>query len=66
MDSKYPKTKQDVFIFVKKSALDLSPDNTSIPYKRGRVVPKNIIDHYNLKYSMDQPTNQPNIKSFVK
>ena len=22
-----------------------------------RVVPKNIIHHYNLKYSMDQPTN---------
>ena len=35
--------------------------------KRDRVVPRNIIHHYNPKYSMDQPTNQSNIKkSFVK
>ena len=34
--------------------------------KRSKVVPKNIMHHYNPKNSLDQPTNQPNIKSFVK
>ena len=34
--------------------------------REAEFVPKNIIDHYNLKYSMDHPINQPNIKSFFQ
>ena len=37
-----------------------------LSFLREAVVPKNIMHHYNPKYSMDQPTSQPNIKSFVK